>query len=171
MREFAVLIPIVDGDGEEHIVLTERAAHLPRYAGQVSFPGGAREPGDATLLETALREAHEEIGLPHRLVDVVDELGWFETGLGDRVRPFVGRLREPCPLVPDRREVARILRVPLALIRDNPFRVRGTFIDARGRKRRIYAFRHDGLEIWGLTARILKSCFVEGAGRSADFAE
>ena len=72
--EFAVLVPLLDHEGERCVLLTKRPENMVRYAGQVSLPGGAREPGDSDLKATALRETHEEVGIPPTAVSVVAEL-------------------------------------------------------------------------------------------------
>ena len=104
-REFAVLVPILVHEGEECVLLTKRPENLDRYAGQVSLPGGERDPLDKDLKETALRETREEVGIPPERVEILRELGWHETSLLHRVKPFVGRVRAPCSIVPDPLEV------------------------------------------------------------------
>lgn len=158
--EFAVLIPILIHGGEDAILLTKRPDHLDRYAGHVSFPGGARDPADRTLLDTALREAREEVGIDPARVEILRELDWEESALSHRVKPFLGRVHPPCELIPDPREVARLLYLPVASITRELFRVRGRWTDSSGRERETYTFELDGCEVWGLTARILRTAFA-----------
>ncbi len=162
MREFAVLIPVLSHEGEDCVLLTKRPDSLDRYAGQVCLPGGERDAGDRTLEETALREAHEEVGIPPDHVTILRELGWHQTSLLHRVKPFVGRVRTPCPIVPDEREVERVLYLRLEAVAPGLFRERGRWKGPDGREHTIYTFDLDGCEVWGLTARILREAFVEG---------
>jgi len=162
-REFAVLIPILLHEGEDCVLLTRRPENLDRYAGQVCLPGGQRDPRDRSLAETALREAQEEVGIPPEQVEILHELGWHETALLHRVKPFVARVRTPCPIVPDPLEVARVLYLSVASITPALFRVRGMWRGPDGRERTIYTFDLDGCEVWGLTARILREAFLDAA--------
>ena len=159
-REFAVLVPIVVHEGEECVLLTKRPENLDRYAGQVSLPGGERDPLDKDLKETALRETREEVGIPPERVEILRELGWHETSLLHRVKPFVGRVRVPCSIVPDPLEVERILYLKTRDITRDLFKVRGRWVSPGGLERTVYTFRLDGCEVWGLTARILREAFV-----------
>ena len=162
-REFAVLVPFLDHAGERCILLTKRPQGQGPYAGQVSLPGGAREAKDASLLETALREAEEEVGIPRGHVEVRRELDWHETRLGHRVKPFVAEVRTPCPLRLEPREVEKVLYLPARRLEPALFALRGTWRDAAGRERPIYTFDLDGCEVWGLTARILRDLLPGGA--------
>ena len=163
MSQFAVLIPLVEHEGEDQVLLTQRNADLPQYSGQVSFPCGAYEPEDEDLRATALRECFEEVGIRPEQVEIIAQFQWFETGLGHRVLPFAGRVRSPYDLRPSPAEVERIIFVPVALLQRDPFEIRGTFEDSSGNERTIYTFLFDDAEIWGLTARILRHVFVEGS--------
>ncbi len=156
--EFAVLVPIIERGGVESILLTKRPETLPEYSGHVAFPGGARDPGDLSLADTAIREAGEEVGISPERITVISELAWQTTALGHRVKPFVARVA-PGPIAPNPDEVERILYLPRSVFETDPFGVR-TWTDHAGKTRRTYTFRFEGLEIWGLTARILRLCFV-----------
>ena len=150
----AVLVPIVDRGDEPTVLFTRRTDHLKSHSGQISFPGGRMEERDATPEATALRETHEEIGLPDIDVEVLGRLNVRETGTGYRVVPVVGMLAPPLALVPDENEVAEIFEVPLDFLIDPAnhrfeTRVRGNV------ERQFYAIPFDGYFIWGLTARIL----------------
>ncbi len=162
-REFAVLIPIFDhgasGGRSPSVLLTKRPEDLARYSGQVCLPGGAREAGDVDLVATALRETTEEVGIPACGIEIIDELDWFETLSGDRVKPFAGRVRADYEIRPSPREVERVLYIDIAFLRQDPFEIRGTLPTRPDEP--IYTFDCDGLEIWGLTARILRHYFVE----------
>ena len=153
-RPAAVLVPMFESGGEAHVVLTKRPDTMPTHQGEVSFPGGGmRAVVDESLLDAALRETEEEIGLRRSAVDVVAELDTLAT-VGSRftITPFVG-LVEPLPeLVPHPGEVVKILEVPLSeLLAD------GTFHEEHwgSRDRSISFFELPGETVWGATARIL----------------
>jgi 8-oxo-dGTP pyrophosphatase MutT (NUDIX family) len=148
----AVLVPLYVDAGLTHAVFTRRRHDLKRHAGEISFPGGRREPGE-TLLEAALREAQEEIGLPPEDVDVVGALepvGTFVTNYA--IYPFVGVIEPGTEWVPQAREVAEVLELPLE-------EVRAAHAEKRLVRKGI-PFRTDTYEvgdamIWGATARIV----------------
>ncbi|WP_380675504.1 NUDIX hydrolase [Salinigranum sp. GCM10025319] len=153
-REAAVIAPVVDRDGEDHLLFTKRADHLGEHAGQMSFPGGGREPSDDSLEATALREAREEIGLRAEEVDFFGRLDDIETVTDYSVRPFVARIADR-EYVPDEREVAEIAVLSVDDLtdlsnyeserRDHPYY--GEI--------RIHFFHVDGYTVWGATGRIL----------------
>lgn len=156
----AVLAPLYERDGRAHVVLTRRARHMRRHRGEVSFPGGRSEPGDAELLATALREAHEEVGLAPSDVAVIGELDPLRT-LWSRsfIAPFVGTLQGPPALRPDPREVERILHVPLdELLVDDVFREERW--GPPSLERPVWFFEVEGDTIWGATAAILRDLLV-----------
>src|SRR5687767_120495 len=101
----AVLIPVVAHPGGLTVLFTQRTTQLRSHSGQVSFPGGRAEPGDASAEFTALREAEEEIGLPRARVEVLGRLPEYLTRSGYRVTPVIGLVAPPLELVPDAREV------------------------------------------------------------------
>lgn len=149
----AVLLPIVKRE-EPTVLFTRRTEHLARHAGQVSFPGGRANPADRSLVDTALRETREEIGVTSDFVSVAGFLDPYETGTGYAILPVVGLLREGFALLPDVNEVAEIFEVPLAFLLDPANREKQTG-EWQGRRRDFYAFRYDGHYIWGATAAIL----------------
>ena len=107
----AVLVPIVTHPSGLTVLFTQRTAHLKAHSGQVSFPGGRAEPGDASPEETALRETEEEIGLPRGRVEVLAKLPEYFTRTGFRVTPVVGLVVPPLELVPDPNEVESNFRL------------------------------------------------------------
>src|SRR5258705_10033563 len=109
----AVLIPLFERDGELHMVFIRRSDHVASHRGQVAFPGGRVEAIDTTLLDAALREAYEEVGLDPATVDVVGGLPTMHTtASGIIVAPFVGVIPPDSALKPDPSEVAAIFHVP-----------------------------------------------------------
>jgi 8-oxo-dGTP pyrophosphatase MutT (NUDIX family) len=152
----AVLLPITD-HGEPHVVFTKKSERVPHHRGQFSFPGGIVEQSDGSRVETALREAWEEIRLPAESVEVLGVLDDTETRATPFViTPVVGLVRDPVTLEPDGREIERIIEVPLATLRD-PTIFRTEIWERDGVPHPVHFFdvsRHD--VIWGATARILR---------------
>jgi len=154
LTQAAVLVPIVDRPAGMTVRLTQRTAHLPSHAGQISFPGGRTQPSDTGPEDTALREAEEETGLERRFVELVGRLEVRETGTGYRVTPVVGIVEPDFNLRPDPSEVEHAFEAPLAFLIDpanHRFETRVT----RGVERQFYAISYEGHYIWGLTARLL----------------
>jgi 8-oxo-dGTP pyrophosphatase MutT (NUDIX family) len=112
----AVLIPVVPRSGHLQVVLTLRTTHLHDHAGQISFPGGRREPGDETPQHTALREAEEEIGLAAHQLDVLGLLPDYLTATGYQVTPVVALVQSDVVWVPDPNEVAEVFETPLSFL-------------------------------------------------------
>ena len=152
----AVLVPLFEAGGETRVVLTRRPDTMPSHRGDVAFPGGKVHPEvDPTLLDAALREAEEEIGLSRTAVEVVAELDTISTVTSRfLVAPFVGVLAAPPELRPDPREVERVFDVALSeLMADDVHRVEhwGTGVLTRD----VHIFELEDETVWGLTARIL----------------
>ncbi|AOX99026.1 CoA pyrophosphatase [Jeongeupia sp. USM3] len=153
-RPAAVLIAIVPRAAGVTILLTERAAHLPAHAGQISFPGGGVDDGDADAAATALRESVEEIGLESRFVHVVGRLGNYYTVSGYEVAPVVGVLEPGFALTPCADEVERVLELPLAQLLD-PSHYERRWVERRGLRGQTHFIEIDGDTVWGATANML----------------
>ena len=152
-----VLVPLYVEDGELHAVFTKRREDLRRHPGEISFPGGRRDETDADLVETAVREAEEEIGLPRDAVEVVGALQPTPTiATGYAVYPFVGLLEPGRQWTPSAREVADVLELPLNSLRDGYARRR---LVRRGIPIRTDTYLVGDQLIWGATARILTDLF------------
>lgn len=149
----AVLVPLVRRDSGLTVLLTQRTAHLSHHAGQVSFPGGRLEHGEAALA-AALRETEEEIGIPPNLVEPLGWLDDYVTITGFRITPLVGALEPPLDLSPDPFEVADIFEVPLSFILDRANHQACSRI-VEGRERPYYAIPYGDRYIWGATAGML----------------
>lgn len=150
----AVLIALRDAAGGTEVLFTRRNDALRHHPGQVSFPGGSREDNDATLVDTALREAREEIGLP---VDAARPLGFLdimETTSGFRVTPVVARIDGTPRLHIDPREVAELFAVPLDYVLD-PQHMGYRDVQTSDGPRRVPEIHHGGHIIWGATAMML----------------
>jgi 8-oxo-dGTP pyrophosphatase MutT (NUDIX family) len=156
----AVLLPITDRGGP-HVLFTKKSDAVPHHKGQFSFPGGICEERDASRVETALREAWEEVGIPAEAVEVLGLLDDTATRATPFViTPVVGIIRGALDFKPDGREIERVIEVPLDLLRDPTiFR---TEIWERGGEPHPVHFYQVSVEdvVWGATARILKQ-FLE----------
>ena len=151
-RRAAVLVPVLVEPEGARIVYTVRKGDLQDHAGQISFPGGGLEPGDGSLLDTALREAREEIDLSPDLVEVIGELEeMYIPPSNFRVRPYVGLLRQEAKLVLSPDEVEEIFTASLEELLD-PETFRRVVWRRDGRDYEVPIFAVGGYEIWGATA-------------------
>jgi 8-oxo-dGTP pyrophosphatase MutT (NUDIX family) len=157
-RPAAVLIPVVERP-EPSVILTQRTSHLPHHPGQIAFPGGSIDPGDASPRAAALREAQEEIGLDPRLVVSIGYLDLYLTFSGYRILPLVGRVSpDYAPLTLNTHEVEDAFEVPLAFLMDaqNHALHRREW---KGHMRRFYVMPYQDRYIWGVTAGILRNLY------------
>ncbi len=155
LRPAGVLVPITLHAGTPHMILTKRASHLKHHPGQISFPGGKQDDGDADVVAAALREADEEIGLPRDLVDVVGTMPSHETVTSFLITPVLGIVRDTFDVVPEPGEVEEVFSVPLAHVTDpRQFQVQGR--RWQGHRRHYFTVPFGPYYIWGATARILR---------------
>lgn len=155
LRPAAVLVPIWLRPSGARVILTKRASHLKHHPGQIAFPGGKVEEGDADLEATALREAWEEIGLPPSRVEILGRLSGHETVTNYQMTPILGLVRDDFAPVADASEVEEVFSVPLSHVLDTARYV----IEGRmwmGTRRRYFAVPYGPYYIWGATARILR---------------
>ncbi len=150
----AVLLPIVDRDGEPHLILTRRTMTVAAHKGQVSLPGGAVEPEDRDIAETALREAMEEIGLEPNLVEVVGLLDDSVTTTGYVITPVVGFVSREAELTPDSREVAEVFEASFSTLR-NPANHMMQILEHKGARFKDHRYFVGDYVIWGVTGRII----------------
>lgn len=156
----AVLLPIYCKDGQYYLLFTKRTESVREHKGQISFPGGAYEEGDGTLMATALRESAEEIGLVPADVEVLgslDDMSTFTTGY--TISPFVAFIPWPYQFKLDREEVDEIIEVPVSALLDKDFVSQETEV-IEGNTVTSYYYRYGGRVIWGATARIVNQ-FLE----------
>jgi 8-oxo-dGTP pyrophosphatase MutT (NUDIX family) len=154
-RLAAVLIAVIDRPGEATVLLTRRADHLPSHAGQIAFPGGKMEAYDATIVDTALREAREEVGLAPASVTPIARLDTYHTGSGFRIVPVLAVLAPGFELSPDASEVEEVFEVPLQFLMTVANHQRHSMV-WQGRQRFFYAMPYRERYIWGATAGILR---------------
>jgi 8-oxo-dGTP pyrophosphatase MutT (NUDIX family) len=151
--EAAVLVPLYDFPADPGLVLTERRMDLRRHAGEISFPGGRRDSAAEELVATALRESREEIGLEPSDVELVGALPPIATFVTSyKVHPFVGTIPTAIELRPNPREVAKVLRLRLADLREG-FEMRR--LVRRGVPIKTPTYKVEDNLVWGATARIL----------------
>lgn len=153
-REAAVLVGVLARPEAPTVLLTRRHDGLRHHAGQVSFPGGRIEAGDASPASAALREAREEVGLLPVQAQALGYLDPLLTITGFRVLPLVALLEPGFVARPDPGEVAEVFEVPLDLLLD-PGRLERIEIRFGGRPRSVLQYRYDQQRIWGVTASIL----------------
>lgn len=154
----AVLVPIVLHAETPTLLLTQRTAHLRDHASQISFPGGRIEPEDSSVVQAALRETLEEVGLHSSHIEVVGYLPEYRTGTGFSIAPVVAFVTPPFSLQPDPFEVAEVFEVPLAFLLD-PANHQQHEVHWRGRLRQYYAMPYGDYFIWGATAGMIMSLF------------
>jgi 8-oxo-dGTP pyrophosphatase MutT (NUDIX family) len=150
----AVLFLVRPDDAQ--VILTKRSARLKHHPGQIAFAGGKQDATDPDLTTTALREAHEEIGLPPHHVDVLGHLPPHQTVTGYQITPVLGLLTQDFTPRPEAGEVSEVFTVPFAhLVDPASYRVEGR--RWQGRQRLYYAVPYGPYYIWGATARILRA--------------
>ncbi|QOY96566.1 CoA pyrophosphatase [Massilia sp. UMI-21] len=160
LRRAAVLVPLVERPQGLSVLLTRRTDHLSSHAGQISFPGGRAEELDSSPIETALREAEEEIGLHRRHVEIVGVLPEHVTISAYRVTPVVALVTPPFELHADPGEVAEIFEVPLGFLMSGAnHERRSVSLPDGGGKRRFYAMPFNDYFIWGATAAMLRNLY------------
>ena len=146
LKASAVLMPIFYNRGGYHVLFTERSDEVNFHKGQVCFPGGTQEPSDSSLLQTALREIEEEIGLETKNIEILGELDDSLTLTSDYViSPFVAFIPHTYPLKADGREIREIFSVPLSFL-----------MNEANFKQDSCEYEYDGHIIWGATAGILR---------------
>lgn len=152
--ESAVLVPLCERDGELNLLFTERSKHLRNHAGEISFPGGRREDVDPTLLQTALRETHEEVGLAPEGVHIYGALASLPTYTGFEITAFVAEYDASREVVADPGEIHSLFEAPLSALRD-PACHRIEQREYHGRVYPLHFYEYEGHIIWGATGLLL----------------
>lgn len=157
-RQAAVLITLIERDGEARIILTQRACQLRDHSGQIAFPGGKIEETDKTPEEAALREAHEEIGLSGAQVRILGCQPLYYTGTGFEITPVVAIAEPPFSFQIDAAEVAAVFDVPLSFLMNPTNHLREKRL-IHGEERLFYAMAYQDYYIWGATAGMIRALF------------
>src|SRR4030042_6193695 len=156
LTEAAVIVPIFRKGGEYHLLFTLRSEQVSHHKGQISFPGGTRSEGDSSLLDTALRESWEEIGLEARDVEILGELDDTPTTTSSfNISPFVAFIPHPYQFTLNPYEIDEIFSVPVSalLYKAKRREERYTFDDEVFVG---YSYEYEGKVIWGATAQIVR---------------
>ncbi len=154
LKRACVLIPLVPFDGKWHLLFSRRSPELSVHSGQISFPGGGANRGEA-LVDAALREMHEEVGIDPSMVEVIGRLDDLITHSGFLVAPFVGVVATRPEYVLQESEVDEIFEIPMEeLLAEGMPEVR--YVEYKGGRYPVYVYPTELMDIWGLTGRILK---------------
>ena len=159
----SVLIALTNKIDNPSVILTKRAEKLSSHSGEIAFPGGKQDADDRDLLHTALREAHEEVGLHPDQVEVLGSLGQVMSKHGLQVTPWVGVIPEGVSLTPNPGELDEVFQVPLSFFLQD-HRYCTDEIRFRGKTLYVPAWDYNGHIIWGLTAYMLVELLNEGCG-------
>jgi len=152
--EAGVLVPVTDDHRNPEIIFTLRSEHMKTHRGQVAFPGGKRDPEDASLAETALRETHEEIGLPPDQVRLISPLSQVMSLHRIVVTPYVGLVPVDHPLQANPAEIESIFRVPVSFFLEDK-RERTDTLSFQHNTLYVPCYRWERYQIWGLSAVVL----------------
>ena len=160
LKVSAVLVPVFFKTGQYHLLFIQRTERVKNHKGQISFPGGAYEKTDGLILNTALREAEEEIGLARDDVQVLGELDDALTATSNYIiSPFVGLIPYPYDFKPDKWETEELLEVPIRALLDKNCFSKGITVQ-NGQQVETYFYQYGDKSIWGATAKILQQ-FLE----------
>ncbi len=159
LRQAAVLIALTKVDGELHILLTKRPVHLRSHPGQISFPGGKYEQQDNSLVDTALREADEEIALSPNNVEVIGQYPVMKTFTGFEITPVIGLVKSQFSPVLDPGEVEELFSIPLSFLIQKKHRQKQVYT-RQGTRHSVYFIHYRHHLIWGATAAILNRLCV-----------
>ena len=154
-RSAAVLVPLFLREHQHWVLFTRRTEQLKNHGGEISFPGGGAEEQDADFWQTALRETEEEMGISGADVSRLGQLDDFYSVYGYRVKVCVGSYPDPYPYQVDENEIAEVIELPLARLRDPRIYHQEDWLH-KGREFPVDFYQLDGHIIWGMTASILK---------------
>ena len=152
--EASVLMSLFNQGSEPAFLLTKRSQNVASYKGHISFPGGMRESSDSSLVDTALREANEEIGIRTSHIRVLGEFNDYLSNEGYVIHTVLGFLDDASRLEPHPDEVEYLLRIPVKFFNENPPRTE--VWERNGQSFEVYFYDYQGEVVWGLTARMIK---------------
>lgn len=176
LKKFGVLVPLVCIEGQYHLVFQVRSDKISTQPGEIGFPGGAREPGDTNIIETAIRETQEEFGLERGQIHVLAHLDTMITPYNIVLRPFIAEISDYTAIVPNPDEVKEVFSVPLQFFLDNE--PAEYFIDVKAEinpnnsfpthlvsedynwrvgKYSVLFYQYKERVIWGFTAKIIEN--------------
>ncbi|WP_174732445.1 NUDIX hydrolase [Mesobacillus harenae] len=173
--KYAVLLPLIEKNGELHILFEVRSMHLRRQPGEICFPGGKIDMSDRDEQHCALRETSEELGIPEESIENVFPLDYMVSAFGTIIYPFVGTIKNPEKVKPNPSEVGEVFSVPISFFQvsdPEQFKINFQVIPDEGFPFNLIAggenynwqtmkmdelfYQYEGKVIWGLTARVLK---------------
>ncbi len=164
----AAVLMALTREAQPRLLLTRRSQRLSAHAGEVAFPGGKCDPGDASVVATALRESAEEVGLAADKIDILGQFGDFVSRAGLRVRAVVGSIPAEVRLAPNPDEIESIFYVPLAFFLDQPPR-QDHRVHFMGHDYLMPCYRYQDYVIWGLTAYMLVELLNQSLSAGIDF--
>lgn len=159
IKPAAVCIPLLERPEGLHVLFTRRSANLYSHAGQICFPGGRIEAGDADYADAALRETWEEVGIEPRFIELIGSQPSFLTSTLYTMKPVIGVVRPGYALKPDRSEVAEIFEVPIASLLDPDLHRLHEIRPEDGGPRYFYSVSWHGYFIWGATAALIRNLY------------
>lgn len=163
LKAASVLLPLFKKDGELSILFTQRTDNVEHHKGQISFPGGMRDPEDPDSVSTAIRETWEEVGIEPSLIQIIGELDDHPTVSGFNITPFVGRISYPFTTQICKEELSEAFSIPLAFFLDESNCREESLVDSDGNKRVFFVFKFQNYRIWGATAAIIRN-FIDVIG-------
>ena len=167
-KRASVIIPLLEVECEVFVMLTQRSKRLRSHAGQVSFPGGKQDQRDANSLETAIRETHEEIGLPKEKIEIIGTLDQILSLHHYLVTPFVAIIPGDFVPIPNEDEIDAVFKVPLSFFMKNDQHWTEEF-ETPFAKVLTHHFKFEGFDIWGLTSKLILRLLEIGLDHKPDF--
>lgn len=160
LRPASVLLPLFSKDGELSILFTRRTDHVEHHKGQISFPGGMRDPADPDSVSTAVRETWEEVGIASASIQIIGELDDQATVSGFNITPFVGKITYPFTTQISEEELSEVFSLPLSFFLEESSCKLEELVDSDGKRREFFVYQYQEYRVWGVTAAITRN-FIE----------